>query len=65
MDNLREAFGVAEFCERYNLCRDSFYSEVRRGRLKAKKFGRKTLILKSDAEAWAASLPALDLAATA
>ena len=53
----KEAFAVREFCDRYGICRDTFYAEVRRGRLRALKLGKKTIILKSDAEAWAASLP--------
>jgi excisionase family DNA binding protein len=63
--NTKEAFAVREFCARYGICRQTFYDEVRRGRIKAKKLGKKTVILRSDAEAWASSLPSLDLAATA
>jgi excisionase family DNA binding protein len=55
----REAFAVREFCARYGICRQTFYDEVRRKRLRAVKLGKKTVILKSDAEAWAASLPEL------
>ena len=65
MDLTREAYAVSEFCKRYSICRDTFYSEVKRGRLRAFKLGKKTLVLKSDAESWAKSLPALDLTATA
>ena len=61
----REAFAVREFCARYGICRQTFYDEVKRGRIKAKKLGKKTVILRSDAEKWAASLPALNLAVTA
>src|SRR5262245_49745199 len=61
----REAFAVREFCARYGICRQTFYDEVKRGRIRAKKLGKKTVILRSDAEAWAKSLPALDLAVTA
>jgi excisionase family DNA binding protein len=59
----REAFAVREFCSLYGICRDTFYSEVKRGRLRALKLGKKTIVLRADAESWAASLPALDLAA--
>jgi excisionase family DNA binding protein len=65
MDSTKEAYTVSEFCDCYGICRDTFYSEVKRGRLRALKLGKKTLVLKSDAESWAKSLPALDLAATA
>jgi excisionase family DNA binding protein len=55
----KEAFAVREFCDRYGICRDTFYGEVKRGRLRALKVGKRTLVLKSDAEAWATSLPEL------
>jgi excisionase family DNA binding protein len=58
---IREAFAVREFCARYGICRQTFYDEVKRGRIKAKKLGKKTLVLRADAENWAASLPVLDL----
>ena len=57
----REAFAVREFCALYGICRQTFYDEVKRGRIKAKKLGKKTLVLRADAENWAASLPVLDL----
>jgi hypothetical protein len=59
----KEAFSVREFCARYSICRDSFYREIRRGRLKAVKLGTKTMVLKVEADSWAASLPALQLKA--
>jgi excisionase family DNA binding protein len=58
----REAFAVREFCARYGICRQTFYDEVHRGRLRAVKLGKKTIVLRGDAEAWQSSLPALDLA---
>jgi excisionase family DNA binding protein len=61
----REAFAVREFCARYGICRQTFYDEVHRGRLRAVKLGKKTLVLRADADAWVATMPALDLSATA
>jgi excisionase family DNA binding protein len=55
----REAFTVREFCARYGICRQTFYDEIKRGRIKARKLGKKTVILRADADAWAASLPEL------
>jgi excisionase family DNA binding protein len=55
----KKAFAVREFCDQYGICRDTFYSEVKCGRLRALKVGKRTLVLKSDAESWAASLPEL------
>jgi len=60
---VKEAFCVREFCTRYGICRDTFYSEVKRGRLRALKLGKKTVVLKRDAETWEQSLPALKLSA--
>ena len=61
----KEAISVAEFCSSYDVCRDTFYNEIRRGRLRVRKLGKRTLILKADAQAWADSLPPLDLSASA
>ena len=61
----REAFAVSEFCARYGICREAFYQEVRRGRLRAVKLGAKTVVLRADADAWVATMPALELSATA
>jgi hypothetical protein len=55
----REAFAVREFCARYGICRQRFYDEIKRGRLRALKLGKKTIVLKVDAESWAKSLPEL------
>jgi excisionase family DNA binding protein len=55
----RQAFSVREWCARRGLSRQTLYDEVKRGRLRAVKLGKRTLILKSDDEAWAASLPEL------
>jgi excisionase family DNA binding protein len=60
-----EALTVHDFCKQYRIGRDKFYNEVRSRRLRALKVGKKTLILKRDAEAWVESLPSLELAATA
>jgi hypothetical protein len=58
----REAFAASEFCDRYGICRQTFYDEVRRGRLRALKLGAKTIVLKTDADAWVATMPPLELA---
>jgi hypothetical protein len=60
-----EAFTVNDFCRKFRIGRDKFYDEVRDRRLRARKVGKKTVVLKSDAETWTASLPSLDLSATA
>ena len=60
MDNgIFGALTVAEFCAAYRISRSTFYAEVKAGRLFARKIGNKTIILKSEAERWALSLPKL------
>ena len=53
------ALTINEFCDRYGICRETAYQQIRTGRLRAVKRGRKTLILRADADAWVASLPEL------
>ena len=53
------ALTINEFCDRYGICRETAYQQIRTGRLRAVKVGRKTLIMHADAEVWAASLPEL------
>jgi hypothetical protein len=59
----RLALSVKQFCAAYGICRQTFYDEIKRGRLKAVKLGAKTMVLKADADSWAASLPAIKLTA--
>lgn len=53
----KAAYSVNEFCQLYSIGRTLFYDEVAEGRLRVKKAGSKTLILATDANAWASSLP--------
>lgn len=53
----KAAYTVNEFCQLYSIGRTLFYEEVAEGRLRVKKAGSKTLILATDATAWASSLP--------
>jgi hypothetical protein len=57
-NSARKAMSPAEFCETYGIGLTTFYAEVKRGRLAARKIGRRTIVLLQDAEQWAASLPA-------
>ena len=51
------AFTVSEFLAWSRIGRTRAYDEIAAGRLKIKKFGRKTLIARSDAQAWLEALP--------
>lgn len=61
----RQAFSVREICQRHGICRQTFYDEIRRGRLHARKLGKKTIVTAENERAWLESLPPLKLAATA
>ncbi len=56
------AFGISQFCRTYGIGRTFCYSEIAAGRLKARKAANRTLILRSEAERWARSLPAMSAA---
>lgn len=46
------AFSVDEFCNAYGVRRNLAYDEMKAGRLKFRKAGRRTLIPKTDADTW-------------
>lgn len=52
------AYTIEAFCAAFGLGRTSTFAEIKQGRLRARKVGRRTIILAMDAETWAASLPA-------
>jgi excisionase family DNA binding protein len=54
----KRAFSIAEFCEKYGICRTKAYEEIKAGRLRVVKVGRRSLIKGTDAELWLAALPA-------
>ena len=53
-----EAYTVPDFLRAFGIGRTKLYEEINAGRLKAKRAGGRTLILASDAKAWADALPA-------
>lgn len=57
MTDSKVALSISEFCEVYGVGRSFTYEAIADGKLKTRKAGRKTLILKTDADAWLASLP--------
>jgi excisionase family DNA binding protein len=59
MEHAKRAFSIAVFCERYDVGRTCAYEEIKAGRLKALKVGRRTLITEESAEAWLKNLPAV------
>ena len=55
----KRAFSIAEFCDRYGIRRTKAYDEIKTGRLRIVKVGRRSLVKETDAEAWLAALPSL------
>ena len=51
------AVGIAEACKLTSLSRSRLYGELREGRLKACKAGRRTLIPLAELHRWLAALP--------
>jgi hypothetical protein len=52
-----KAYTIKEFCRTFGVSRTLTYREIGIGKLKARKAGRRTLILVADAEDWAQALP--------
>ena len=55
--NSKRGYSVEEFGKIYGICRSLTYVEIREGRLKARKVGRRTIIAAEDAERWFSQLP--------
>lgn len=51
------AMSVEEFLHWASLGRTKFYQEVKDGRIKIRKIGRKSVVTLADAEAWLSALP--------
>lgn len=56
---MNPASSIAEFCKRYKICRTTVYNEARRGRLKIRKLGARSLIMLDDERDWLKSMPTL------
>jgi len=48
---------ISEFCQRYGPGRTTTYEEIKSGRLRARKIGKRTIIAEDDAEDWLWHLP--------
>jgi excisionase family DNA binding protein len=46
------ALSVADFCAAFSIGRSTFYEEVKAGRLRVLKAGRRTLVASAEAERW-------------
>lgn len=52
-----EFYTVSEFLKSYAISRTEFYRQVNKGKIRLTKLGTASRIAKTDAQAWAASLP--------
>jgi hypothetical protein len=55
----QRAMSLRDFCKKYGVGRTKTYGEIKAGRLKARKAGRRTIITDDDAEEWLSNLPGL------
>jgi excisionase family DNA binding protein len=55
------AYSVKEFCAETGLGRDNAYLAIRQGKLRARKFGKRTLITADDVRCFLDGLPPLEL----
>ena len=53
------AYSIAGFARAYAIGRTTVYGEIAAGRLVARKFRSRTIVLAEDAAAWRSSLPKL------
>ena len=56
----RTAYSVAEVMAQSGLGRDTIYKEIHKGQLKARKSGRRTIVLASDLQAFLEALPVME-----
>jgi excisionase family DNA binding protein len=56
----QRAMSVDQFSVRYGLGRTKIYEEIKSGRLRARKCGKRTIISEDDAEDWLRRLPLIE-----
>ena len=59
----RLGYGPDELARLLGVCRDNVFKEIAAGRLKARKFGRRTIIEHTAAMEWLSSLPVREASA--
>jgi excisionase family DNA binding protein len=55
--NLTRTMSIKEFCNEYRVGTTRLYEEVKHGRIRLRKLGRKSLISRDEAERWLKNLP--------
>ena len=54
------ALSVEQFCELYNIGKTTAYAQIREGRLRLRKIGKRSVIAVEDAEIWFRDLRTVD-----
>ena len=57
--SVRAAYSIAEVMTQSGLGRDTIYKAIHEGRLKARKLGRRTVVLAGDLQAFLEALPVM------
>jgi hypothetical protein len=57
---LPQAYSIKGLCRAYAVGRTTAYEQIKLGRLRARKLGRSTIILRADAEEWADGLEPIE-----
>lgn len=55
----QRAMSIDQFRTRYGVGRTTVYEEIKLGRLRARKCGKRTIITEDDAEEWLQHLPSI------
>ncbi len=55
----QRAMSLAGFCQCYNIGRTKAYEEIKSGRLRVRKCGKRSIVSEDDAEDWLRCLPIL------
>jgi excisionase family DNA binding protein len=58
----QRALSIQEFSQVYGLGRTKVYEELKSGRLRGRKIGKRTIITEDDAEDWLRRLPVIEAA---
>jgi excisionase family DNA binding protein len=56
----QRAMSIDDFCQRYGIGRTKAYEEIKSGRLRARKVGKRSIITDDDAEEWLSQLPTIE-----
>jgi excisionase family DNA binding protein len=51
------AWSIDQFCQCFGIGRTTVYEQIKQGRLRARKIGKRTIITDHDAEEWLRHLP--------